>query len=189
VRRLRFPESRAYPKTRTGGRRLLAAILLIAMIAVAWRYDPRETVSADGAPVHVADGDSFSIGTSKLRLVGIDAPEYGQRCLDAQNREWRCGEAARAALARRLLDPGLTCKAQTRDRYARALATCSTARTTDIAAAQVSDGMAVSHEYYGIRDYPDEEDAARAAKRGLWQGRFDPPAEWRNGNRQINSGP
>lgn len=158
---------------------MLALILLMAMFTIAWLYDPREQITVGNAAVRAADGDSFTIGVNKLRLDGIDAPEYRQTCRDASGNEWQCGKAARAALEKRLLEPGLVCKAQTLDRYARALATCSTAQTADIGAAQVRDGMAVSHEYYGVRDYPDEEDAARAAKRGIWQGSFTPPDEWR----------
>lgn len=149
------------------------------MIAAAWYYDPRDTILASGSQIHTADGDSFSIATNRLRLDGIDAPEYHQQCKDRAGADWACGKAARAALERRLLEPGLTCKAQTRDRYARALATCSTSQTPDIGAAQVRDGMAVSHEYYGVRDYPDDEDAARAGNKGIWQGSFTQPDEWR----------
>ena len=150
------------------------------MIATAWLYDPREAISAGNAKIHIADGDSFTIGTNKLRLEGIDAPEYHQTCRGSDGADWQCGKAARATLEKRLLEPGLVCKAQTLDRYARALATCSTAKTADIGAAQVRDGMAVSHEYYGVRDYPDEEDAARNAKAGIWQGSFQTPSDWRD---------
>lgn len=180
---LQFPASRTYPKRRRLGRALIALLVLGAMIALAWLYDPRESISPGSAAVRTADGDSFTIGVNKLRLDGIDAPEYRQTCRDATGIEWQCGKAARAALEKHLLEPGLVCKAQTLDRYARALATCSTAQTADIGAAQVRDGMAVSHEYYGVRDYPDEEDAARGAKRGIWQGSFTPPDEWRERKR------
>jgi endonuclease YncB( thermonuclease family) len=160
---------------------LIALLLLGTMLAFAWTYDPRESISPGSAAVHAVDGDSFTIGVNKLRLDGIDAPEYRQKCHDAKGDEWQCGKAARAALEKRLLEPGLVCKAQMLDRYARALATCSTAQTVDIGAAQVRDGMAVSHEYLGVRDYPDEEDTARAAKAGIWQGEFELPSTWRAG--------
>lgn len=179
MRALRFPASRFHPKRRGLGRSLFALLLLGFMFAAAWLYEPRESISASGEKVVAADGDSFTISTNKLRLYGIDAPEYRQTCRDAEGVEWQCGKAARAALEKRLLEPGLVCKAQTKDKYGRALATCSTRQTADIAGAQVRDGMAISHDYYGVRDYPDEEDAARLAKRGIWQGSFAPPSEWR----------
>ena len=158
---------------------VIALLFLGLMIAIAWLYDPRESISAGNAKIHIADGDSFAIGTNKLRLEGIDAPEYHQTCRGADGADWQCGKAARAALEKRLLEPGLVCKAQTRDKYGRALANCSTGQSTDIGAAQVRDGMAISQEYYGVRDYPDEEDAAREARRGIWIGPFQQPDEWR----------
>lgn len=179
MRALRFPASRIHPKRRGLGRSLIALLLLGFIFAAAWLYDPRESISASGEKVVVADGDSFTIGANKLRLYGIDAPEYRQTCRNAEGVEWQCGKAARAALEKRLLEPGLVCQAQTKDKYGRALATCSTRPTADVGGAQVRDGMAISHEYYSVRDYADEEDAAREAERGIWQGTFQHPAEWR----------
>lgn len=176
---LRFPIGRTYSKKRRTFRTLVAILLLFGIFAAAWLYDPSETIAANGSSVHVADGDSFTIDTNKLRLDGIDAPEYHQTCRGADGADWQCGKAARAALEKRLLEPGLVCKAQTKDKYGRALATCSTRQTADVGAAQVHDGMALSHEYYGVRDYPDEEDAARDARRGIWIGPFQRPDEWR----------
>lgn len=179
MRPLRFPPSRHYPKRRARGRTIVALLLLGLMIAAAWLYDPRESIAPGNAKVHVADGDSFAIGANKLRLEGIDAPEYRQTCGGADGADWQCGRAARAALEKRLLEPGLVCEAQAKDKYGRALATCSTSRTADVGGAQVRDGMAISQEYYGMRNYPDEEDAAREGRRGIWIGTFQRPDEWR----------
>jgi endonuclease YncB( thermonuclease family) len=158
-------------------------LMLVIALFAAWFYSDqfktREPVPVAGQKIIVADGDSFSIGSNKLRLQGIDAPEYRQTCKDASGTDWPCGRTARAALEKLLTEPGLACDAEVRDRYARALATCRTTQTPDIAAAQVRDGMAVSDEYYGSRSFGDEEDAASSAKRGIWQGEFVRPAEWR----------
>ena len=59
----------------------------------------------------------FVVGTRKLRLEGIDAPELNQICKDVQNAEWPCGRAAWAALEKLLLEPGLSCVAEAQDRY------------------------------------------------------------------------
>jgi endonuclease YncB( thermonuclease family) len=74
---------------------------------------------------------------------------------------------------------GLSCVIDANDQYGRSIATCSTSSITDIGAAQVNAGMAVSHEYFGVRDYGDEEDLAYNSKRGIWAGAFIPPDEWR----------
>lgn len=180
---LKFPEDRVYRKRRTDFVRSLFFLLLLAALLAAWYcadgIGAGETIIAAQSPIKTADGDSFAIGSRKFRLKGIDAPEYRQTCIDAKGVDWECGKAARAALEKLLLEPGLTCVADAQDRYHRALATCKTNQTPDLAAKQVADGFAVSHEYYGLRDYGSEEDAASAARRGIWQGSFTPPDEWR----------
>ncbi len=157
---------------------VLAALLIVAFYVDEWS-DAGAPVLIAGQKLHIADGDSFSVGTQKLRLDGIDAPEYRQICQDAAGTAWQCGKASRAALEQILIQPGLACIAGVRDKYARAIATCSTTALPDIAAAQVRSGMAVSDEFYGIRSYGEEEDSARAAKSGLWTGEFLRPDEWR----------
>jgi endonuclease YncB( thermonuclease family) len=163
-------------------RKFVSLLLVVAML-LAWYFSdfiaPRERFLVDGKKLTVADGDSFSIGTRKLRLDGVDAPEYRQTCNDADGAAWECGKAARAALKQLLREPGLVCEAGAHDRYARALATCSNTRVPDIAAAQVENGFAISSEFWEIRSYPDEEETAKAAKRGIWAGAFMLPADWR----------
>lgn len=157
------------------------------ILGLAWGYakltDRRETIaSKPGQAIRAADGDSFVIGARKLRLTGIDAPEFRQACKDARGTGWACGAASRGALIQLLAQPGLACEAEASDRFGRALAICSTAETPDIAAAMVSAGLAVSNEFYGLRDYGEEEDTAREAKRGIWRGAFTNPREWREAN-------
>jgi endonuclease YncB( thermonuclease family) len=160
--------------------------LLFAMFALAWfgsdRLAPNETVVRGATESRTSDGDSFAIGSRKLRLKGIDAPEYKQTCTDETGAQWPCGKAARAALEKLLAEPSLSCEVGAQDRYSRSLATCKTAHTPDIAATQVRDGMATSHEFAGMRDYGEEEDAAIEAKRGIWRGKFMPPELWREMN-------
>jgi endonuclease YncB( thermonuclease family) len=181
----KFPQDRVYRRRRGWGRlkTLLVILLLGTLLVAGWYFDDRLNqwgpVPMAGQSIRVADGDSFTIGDRKLRLKGIDAPEYRQTCKDAVGADWPCGRSARAALEKRLTEPGLACEAEARDRYARSLATCRTTQTPDIAAAQVRDGMAVSDEYYGSRSFGQEEDAAQAAKRGVWQGAFVRPREFR----------
>ena len=182
-----FPADRVYRQQRISFWRSLAiALLLAAMMVAAWFFgvwtDQRQAVPIVGQAIYVVDGDSFVVGTRKLRLDGIDAPELKQTCNDDHNVEWPCGRVARAALEKLLLEPGLSCIAAAQDRYARSVATCRSTRTQDIAAAQVSDGMAVTHEFNGMRDYGSEEDAAGAQKRGIWRGAFDRPEDWRAKN-------
>jgi endonuclease YncB( thermonuclease family) len=180
----RFPADRVCRKKKYGfWRSALIFALLSCLFVAAWFYgewtDGRQPVPIAAQKIYVVDGDSFAVGTRKLRLDGIDAPELKQTCRDAENVEWPCGRAARAALEQLLLEPGLQCEAEALDRYARSVATCASSTTPDIAATQVADGMAVTHEFNGMRDYGGEEDAARKQKRGIWRGTFDRPEDWR----------
>lgn len=171
-------------------RRLVSIVLVLAIFG-AWVYlelaDTREPFTIGGEELKVADGDSFAIGSEKLRLDGIDAPEYRQICKDAAGRDWECGKAARTALEQMLREPGVSCIAEAKDRYARSIVTCSSTGTKDIGAAQVAKGMAVSNEFYEIRNYGDEEDAARGAKKGIWAGTFDRPSEWRAAQQTLRT--
>lgn len=153
------------------------------MLFFAWFYaditDKRIVLKSEKAAEVVADGDSFIIGSQKIRLKGIDAPEYAQTCQDGSGKPWACGQASRTALQVILKQPDLSCEINNKDRFARALATCSTAGHRDIAKEQVRTGMAVSNEFNGLRDYGPEEDEARKAKWGIWQGAFIHPKDWR----------
>jgi endonuclease YncB( thermonuclease family) len=161
-------------------------ILMVAMFALIWLdggyLAPTETISGQPQITRAADGDSFSIGDRKLRLKGIDAPEYQQPCRDEKGTQWPCGKAAKTALEKLLREPGLTCAISAKDRYSRLLVNCRTARTPDIAAAQVRQGMATAHEFSGMRDYGAEEDLAIITKSGIWRGPFIPPKLWREMN-------
>jgi endonuclease YncB( thermonuclease family) len=160
----------------------LLSVGVIAAYYYAVQTDARVTVQAIDQKTFVVDGDSFSIGGRKMRLEGIDAPEYRQLCRDEAAREWPCGKAARATLEKIVLEPGFSCEMEVQDRFFRALATCKTAHTADVAAAQVSSGMAVTHEFAGMRDYGKEEDRARSAKLGIWRGEFQRPEDFRKAN-------
>jgi endonuclease YncB( thermonuclease family) len=156
---------------------MIAAVRLVEI----YLYPP-EVLAPGSGGIRVADGDSFQIDGRKLRLNGIDAPEYKQACKGTNGQPWECGKAARASLEMLLRSPGLRCEVEAQDRYGRSIATCAATNIADIAAAQVNAGMAVSHEYYGVRSYGDEEDAARSAKRGVWAGQFEAPSDWRSRN-------
>ncbi|MGH6781030.1 MAG: thermonuclease family protein [Sphingomonadaceae bacterium] len=164
-------------------RRLFAILVLIALIlAYAWIEEigigAREHGAA-GQQVIVRDGDTLQIGKTEYRLSGIDAPEYRQDCADVAGRAWPCGRQARSRLAALVATGDLGCTPRATDRYGRAIATCRAKGAPDIAEAMVAAGLAINEGGFGEGDYAGIEAEARAAKRGIWQGRFTPPAEWR----------
>lgn len=128
-----------------------------------------------GSP-KITDGDSFTIGRTEIRLFGVDAPEGRQTCTRA-GRDWRCGDAAAAELKRLVGGGTITCLERDVDDYGRIVARC-TKGNLDLAAEMARSGFAVAYRRYS-RDYVDEENEARAARRGLWAGEFTPPEAWR----------
>ncbi|MCW4463023.1 thermonuclease family protein [Sphingomonas sp. BT-65] len=155
------------------------ALLFLVLAVIAELRGPPERLTADGARTHVIDGDSLQIGARTVRLQGIDAVEFHQPCTTREGKPWTCGIEARKALAALAGRGGLVCETHATDNFGRAVSTCSVAGVADIAAALVAQGWAVSGD--GEREglYLAEQEAARAAGRGIWRGSFTRPAEWR----------
>jgi endonuclease YncB( thermonuclease family) len=126
---------------------------------------------SQGIPT-IVDGDSLVLRGAKLRLEGIDAPEYIQTC-HRGTATYPCGREARRHLEQIIAKRAVDCKGWQNDKYGRLLARCSVGGQ-EVNRQMVLSGWAVS---YG--DYSVEEAAARTAKRGLWQGKFDRPSHWR----------
>lgn len=51
-------------------------------------------VSSPAAPAIAVDGDSLEIGSRRIRLMGIDAPEYDQFCKKNNGELYPCGQLA-----------------------------------------------------------------------------------------------
>lgn len=126
-----------------------------------------------GTVERVTDGDTIEIAGQRIRLTGLDAPEWDQTCGTSSGGIWDCGLAAATRMRELARGRVLTCMPEGHDRYARLLALCRDGET-DVAEALVGEGLAVSTGRYGAA-----ESAARAARRGLWQGDFVAPAQWR----------
>jgi hypothetical protein len=58
-------------------------------------------------------------------LTGVDAPESGQKCLDAKHAFVRCGSIAANALDKWLARNPVTCAIEDKDRYGRFIGKCS----------------------------------------------------------------
>src|SRR5438445_47498 len=150
----------------------LTAIILGLLILLAARLDRVETRKTQGAAI-INDGDSITLGTERIRMRGIDAPEYTQTCR-RNGADYACGTLARQSLVRLIAGRPVTCSGWQRDRYGRLLGDCK-AGGTDLNRAQVEAGWAVA-----FGDFESEEAIARAAKVGIWAGTFDQPQDWRD---------
>ena len=171
--------SLAYLRWRRRFRSLLALLLLAGLASAAWLASP--TPIATVPLVHVIDGDSLTVRQDNapltIRLTGIDAVEYRQDCARAAER-WACGREARTALEK-LAGPGpLHCEFAAKDRYDRTLAVCRSAPFPDgidLGAEMTRLGWAVATS----DAYIVEEAEAQAKRRGIWQGDFIRPDNWR----------
>lgn len=149
----------------------IVVTILFLMAVIAARLDRFETKRISGDAV-VNDGDSITLKGVRIRLKGIDAPEYAQTCKQDGN-EYLCGRRSREALADLVKRGSLECVGWERDRYSRLLAVC-TAGNVELNRTQVEQGWAVA-----FGDYEDAEAMAREQRRGLWAGSFERPREWR----------
>ncbi|PZO74557.1 MAG: nuclease [Mesorhizobium amorphae] len=128
----------------------------------------------------VIDGDTIEIQGQRIRFNGIDAPESRQTCEDANGQPYRCGAVAADALADWLAQSSpTTCDVSGQDRYKRAIAKCQRADGEDVNSWLVRSGYALDWPRYSRGTYADEQHAAERTKRGIWQGRFELPWEWR----------
>src|SRR5690242_16871813 len=121
-----WPRRRLPPRPMTLTRRLLdyglAATILGLLILVTARLDRVATRHLSGDAV-INDGDSITLKGERIRLVGIDAPEYNQTC-ERDGQSYACGRASLEALARLAAGGALECAGWERDRYGRLLAVC-----------------------------------------------------------------
>ena len=145
--------------------------LFAAMVAANVYLESRPGEPFSGK-ARAIDGDSLELGSRRVRLIGIDAPEYRQTCQKAGGTT-PCGRRAHAELKFMISGKRVECEGFGYDRYDRTLAKCR-AGETDLGSAMVRAGWAIA---YG--DYRDEERAARRARVGIWAGEFIEPADWR----------
>lgn len=140
-----------------------------------------------GRVVGVADGDTLTVLDAlkhqhKIRLSGIDAPEGGQAF----------GQRSKQSLSDCAFGKQVVVDGDMLDRYGRTVGKV-TVGSVDCNLRQLEFGMAWHFKKYAnerpaaeSKTYATAEDAARAAKRGLWvDTNAMPPWEWRKGGQQA----
>lgn len=147
-----------------------------ALADFAGRLDHQPQADITGV-ASVTDGDTIRIGSERIRLHGIDAPERDQACFDGTGRPWRCGRHASRELQTLIGGQSVSCHQEDVDRYGRIVARCL-AGGRDMAEQLVLQGLALAYRRYS-RTYVTAEHQARLAGRGMWAGDFDPPWDWR----------
>ncbi|MBP7002493.1 thermonuclease family protein [Amaricoccus sp.] len=155
------------------GRRALAATLLATLVAGGAVAGEAELAG----PARVLDGDTLDIGPVRVRIHGIDAPEFSQTCAAAAGGDWACGKAAAARLAELTRGARVACDPQERDQYGRIVARCS-AGGVDLGGALVAEGLAWAFVRYSD-DYAAAEAVAHASGLGIWQAETMAAWDWR----------
>lgn len=130
--------------------------------------------------IRVIDGDTLALGDVHMRLAYIDAPEIRQNCTDGVGVDYACGLSAKTALSDIINDRPVTCHTIGFDRYHRHIAVCHTRTVRDIGAEMVRRGWAVDYRDYDKGcTYCEIEAEAQKTGKGMWDGRFEMPWQWR----------
>lgn len=133
-------------------------------------------LNAPAQNIKVVDGDSLEIDGKRIRLNGIDAPEYKQKCKNAAGKTYACGKKSMYYVEDFIADKYVDCRClPEKDRYERELCECFVDGVS-LNEALVSAGWAVA---YRDNNYTKMEKVAREHKRGIWQGKNMRPALYR----------
>ena len=164
--------------------KLIALALVVVAVILIERYCTVEIPPfGPGAKIVSIDGDTLRAANgAEYRLFGIDAPELAQSCSEANGKSWLCGRAAKAKLTTLIKGGDVNCQSRATDRFGRTVAVCSAAGVPDLGEAMVDDGYAVDLGGPAGNPYRDVEAEAQTAKRGIWRGAFERPADWRLAN-------
>ena len=157
--------------------RLVGAIALCVLSETSSVAETRR-----GAP-QIVDADTVYLGSTKIRLRGIDAPETDQLCLDSNGRRWSCGIEARTRLEAHSNGRIWVCQLHGLDFYGRHLGSC-TIDGNDVSSWLVRSGWALAFRRYS-NAYTRDEAYAREERNGLWSGAFIAPWDWRKRNTQT----
>lgn len=135
---------------------------------------------ASSSPIYgiarAGDGDSLTVGATRIRLFGIDAPEFDQTC-QRGGQGWACGKEAADKLASLVTGREVRCDVVREDQYGRTLAKCFIG-AQEINRTMVSLGYAVAFRRYSL-DYASAEESAKLNKRGIWSSQFQMPSDVR----------
>ena len=124
----------------------------------------------------ILDGDTITINSNKIRLLDIDAPEWNQTCTNSHNQQYHCGIISKNKLKELTKNKIIKCIIFGYDYYNRLLGRCYH-HSLDLNKAMVVTGWAIIGNSYS--NYRQEMLDAKKARRGIWQGEFITPRQFR----------
>lgn len=155
-------------------------VIFSAVFCAAFKSDNDKTIIR-GNVVYIYDGDTVKLKTNdsieyKIRLSGIDAPEYDQKY----------GKDSKEYLESLVSGKFICIKVLGTDKYDRILATIFY-NNEDINYKMIKAGYAWHYKYYdNNREYEVAETEAKSKKIGLWQDN-SPTAPWDYRHKKKNS--
>ena len=150
------------------------------------------SIVLEGIP-RVVDGDTLVFQTQngqkdRVRLLGIDAPESRQMCKNEKGFPYACGLQSKTYLQDLIKNDLVKCVAEKRDMYSRVLGICFDEKTgVQINENLVEQGEALAYQQYS-KAYVKNEEHAKSGKRGVWQGSFQEPWQYRKDKRSKQGG-
>ena len=143
-------------------------------------FNPFLSKPVEGRATVVA-GDVIRIGATTVRLAGIEAPDFNQKCVGANKKPWACGEAARSAAERIVKAKTVRCEISGTDEAGRSLGTCLTvnAGSSQNVAEELVRAGAVFADGGLFSGLSGIEADARSKKVGMWKGEAERPSEYR----------
>ena len=125
----------------------------------------------------VVTGSVLKLEGIYVKLLGIEAPDLDQSCSDQYGRSYACGKRAKSWLQDYINNAEVKCHILGNIVKRKATGVCFLG-DYDIAAVIANAGWAVAHTK-NTDMYIVYEDQAMGNKRGLWDGKFYRPHDWR----------
>ena len=162
-------------------------LIIICLIFFIFTYNDvkSEEIKEISGNAQIIDGDTIEINSKKIRLYGIDAPEFKQTCKKTSltiffftfTKDYPCGKISTENLKKKINNKVITCKILDIDRYKRLIGECYK-RNLNLNSWLVSNGHAVAYRKYS-KKYVSYEINAKNEKLGIWQGKFEMPWDFR----------
>lgn len=134
----------------------------------------------------VKDGGTIQLAGVTYRLDGIDAPALDQMCIDEHADAWACGVEARDQLARLIGSRQIRCGDLGADTTykKRHIGICTVeGEAASLNQLLVRQGFALNFDPSAKGRFRDDEAGAKDNRRGLWEGCFVAPREFRRGRK------
>ncbi len=125
----------------------------------------------------VISGDTLTLNGRIVKLFGVAAPDISQTCADGSGRGYKCGQQSVSWLSGWLADHEVKCHIINEDEKGLLTGVCMLG-PYDIAAALINAGWAVA-DTKQTQIYIPYQNQALTNRRGLWQGEFYMPWDWK----------